>query len=74
MFGRHRSYTTYSEENGKLIPSKEPLEKDVKIKLSDNLVLVPLEEGKKMLDEYAKKLKSDADKKEATRFPPLQAK
>ncbi len=24
MFSRYRSYTTYSEENGKLVPSIEP--------------------------------------------------
>ena len=24
MFSRYRSYTTYSEENGKLVPSVEP--------------------------------------------------
>jgi hypothetical protein len=26
MFSRYRSYTTYSEENGKLVPSVEPIE------------------------------------------------
>jgi hypothetical protein len=62
MFGRYRSYTSYSEENGKLIPSKEPEEKDVKFKMTDKLVLVPLEAGKKILDDYEKKLKYDADK------------
>jgi hypothetical protein len=74
MFARYRSYTTYSEENGKLIPSKEPFEKDVKYQLDDKLVLVPLETGKKMLDEYEKKLKSGANKKDAANFPPIQAK
>lgn len=75
MFARYRSYTSYSEENGKLIPSKEPLESEVKFRISDNLVLVPLESGKKILDEYEKKLKSEADKqKESNNFPPIQAK
>jgi hypothetical protein len=26
MFSRYRSYTTYSEENGRLVPSVEPIE------------------------------------------------
>ena len=64
MFSRYRSYTSYSEENGKLIPAKEPEEKDVKFILDDKLVLVPLESGKKMLEEYEKKLKSEANQKE----------
>ncbi len=66
MFGRYRSYTSYSEENGRLIPSKEPYEKDAKFELSDKLVLVPIESGKKILEEYEKKLKSETDKKEST--------
>jgi hypothetical protein len=66
MFARYRSYTSYSEENGKLIPAKEPEEKDVKYELDEKLVLVPLETGKKMLEEYEKKLKSDTDKKESS--------
>jgi hypothetical protein len=74
MFARYRSYTSYSEENGKLVPSKEPLEKDVKFVVTDKLVLVPLEAGKKMLDEYEKKLKSDADIKESTSLPRIQSK
>ncbi len=74
MFARYRSYTSYSEENGKLVPSKEPDEKDVKFKMSEKLVLVPLEDGKKMLEEYEKKLKTDAEQKETTSFPPIQAK
>lgn len=78
MFGRYRSYTSYSEENGKLIPSKEPFEKDVKFVVTDKLVLVPLETGKKMLDEYEKKLKteseSESDTKESTTLPRIQAK
>lgn len=64
MFARYRSYTSYSEENGRLIPAIEPQEKDVKFELSDKLVLVDIKTGKKILEEYEKKLKSDADKKE----------
>ena len=30
MFSRYRSYTTYSEENGKLVPSIEPTLIEVK--------------------------------------------
>lgn len=74
MFGRYRSYTSYSEENGKLIPSKEPFEKDVKFALTDKLVLVPLETGKKMLDEYEKKLKSESEQNELTSLTSIQAK
>jgi hypothetical protein len=74
MFARYRSYTSYSEENGKLVPSKEPLEKDVKFVVTDKLVLVPLEAGKKMLDEYEKKLKSETEQKESTSLPRIQAK
>jgi hypothetical protein len=74
MFARYRSYTSYSEENGKLVPSKEPLEKDVKFVVTDKLVLVPLEAGKKMLDEYEKKLKSESDIKESTSLPRIQSK
>lgn len=66
MFGRYRSYTSYSEENGKLIASKEPFEKDVKFVITDKLVLVPLEVGKKMLDNQEKNLKSDTEQKEIT--------
>jgi hypothetical protein len=66
MFARHRSYTSYSEENGKLIPSKEPEEKDVIYKLDDKLILVDIKTGKIILEEYEKKLKSEADKKESS--------
>jgi hypothetical protein len=66
MFARYRSYTSYSEENGKLIPAKEPEEKDVKYQLDDKLVLVDIKTGKMLLEEYEKKLKSEADKKETT--------
>ena len=66
MFARYRSYTSYSEENGKLIPAKEPEEKDIKYQLNDKLVLVDIKTGKILLEEYEKKLKSEADKKEST--------
>jgi hypothetical protein len=66
MFARYRSYTSYSEENGKLIPAKEPEEKDIKYQLNDKLVLVDVKTGKILLEEYEKKLKSEADKKEST--------
>jgi hypothetical protein len=66
MFARYRSYTSYSEENGKLVPSKEPLETDIKFEMNEKLVLVPIEEGKKILEDYEKKLKSEADKKESS--------
>jgi hypothetical protein len=73
MFGRYRSYTSYSEENGKLIPAKEPEEKDVKYHVNEKLVLVDVKTGRILLEQYEKKLKSEADKKEATSFPPIQA-
>jgi hypothetical protein len=66
MFARYRSYTSYSEENGKLIPAKEPEEKDIKYQLNDKLVLVDVKTGKILLEEYEKKLKLEADKKEST--------
>jgi hypothetical protein len=74
MFARYRSYTSYSEENGKLVPSKEPLENDVKYQMNDKLVLVPLEAGKIMLKEYEKKLKSETEQKESSNLPRIQAK
>lgn len=75
VFSRYRSYTSYSEENGNLIPAKEPEEKDVKFILNDKLVLVELEKGKKILEGYEKKLKSGVDKqKESSKFPPIQSK
>jgi len=62
MFGRYRSYTSYSEENGILVPSKEPLEKDVK--LIDNLIVISLED--KIIEGTLKeKLKSDINKIES---------
>jgi hypothetical protein len=66
MFARYRSYTSYSEENGKLIPAKEPYENEVKFELNEKLVLVDVKTGKILLEEYEKKLKSEADKKESS--------
>jgi hypothetical protein len=66
MFARYRSYTSYSEENGKLIPAKEPEEKDIKYQLNDKLVLVDVKTGKILLEEYEKKLKLEADNKESS--------
>lgn len=40
MAARYRSYTTYSEENGKLVPSIEPQEKDAKYHVLDNIRIV----------------------------------
>lgn len=37
---RYRSYTTYSEENGQLVPSIEPQEKNVKCKILENMTIV----------------------------------
>jgi hypothetical protein len=37
---RYRSYTTYSEENGKLVPSIEPQEKDAKYHVLENIRIV----------------------------------
>ncbi len=65
MFSRYRSYTSYSEENGRLVPSKEPEEKDTKYTLNDKLVLVDIKTGKVLLEEYEKKLKSEVDAKKA---------
>jgi hypothetical protein len=65
LISRSRSYTSYSEENGKLIPSKEPFEKDVHFKLTDTLVLVQLDNGK---------LKSTSKQKEVTSFSSIQSK
>lgn len=74
--GRYRSYTSYSEENGKLVPAIEPQEKDAKYKVVECVSIVDRITGQKwpiIPDE--KKLKSDAEKhKESSNFPPIQAK
>jgi hypothetical protein len=62
MFSRYRSYTSYSEENGKLVPCKEPDESEAKFIINEKLVLVEAKTGKILLEEYQKKLKSEADK------------
>ncbi len=48
MFSRYRGYTSYSEENGKLVPSIEPLEKDVKFQVSEEQIKKSIEEAKKL--------------------------
>lgn len=66
MSGRYRGYTSYSEENGKLVPSIEPFEKDVKYQITE-------EEIKKSIAKAAadqeKKLKSSEIKKERPTTP-----
>lgn len=61
MFSRYRSYTSYSEENGKLVPCKEPEVSEVKFPVNEKLVLVDVKTGKILLEEYEKKLKLEAD-------------
>jgi hypothetical protein len=55
---RYRSYTTYSEENGKLVPSIEPLEKDAKYNVLENITIVDRVTGQAW-NIGEKKLKSD---------------
>lgn len=43
---RYRSYTTYSEENGKLVPSIEPQEKDAKYTVLESIKIVDRVTGK----------------------------
>ena len=62
MFSRYRSYTSYSEENGRLVPCKEPMETEAKFTVNEKLVLVDVKTGKILLEEYEKKLKSENDK------------
>ena len=38
--GRYRSYTAYSEENGKLVPSIESQEKNVKCNVLENVTII----------------------------------
>ena len=61
---RYRSYTSYSEENGKLVPSKEPQESEAKYSVSDNVVIVDLSTGLKWQIGEEKKLKSESEQKE----------
>ena len=56
---RYRSYTTYSEENGKLVPSIEPHEKDAKYTVLENVTIVDRVTGQAW-NIGEKKLKSDA--------------
>ena len=62
MFSRYRSYTSYSEENGKLVPCKEPLETEAKFAVNEKLVLVDAKTGQIVLEESEKKLKSEPPK------------
>ncbi len=55
MFSRYRGYTSYSEENGKLVPSIEPLEKDVKFQVSEEQIKKSIEEAKKLKTTDTKK-------------------
>jgi hypothetical protein len=56
---RYRSYTSYSEENGKLVPAIEPQEKDAKYNMTDKLILVDRLTGTIIGTEGEKKLKTD---------------
>lgn len=66
MFSRYRSYTSYSEENGKLVPAKEPLERDVKYIAVEKVVIVDRKTGEKWPIGEEKKLKSENEQKEDT--------
>jgi negative regulator of genetic competence, sporulation and motility len=48
MISRYRGYTSYSEENGKLVPSIEPYEKDVKIQVTEEQIKKSIEDQKKL--------------------------
>ncbi len=56
---RYRSYTTYSEENGKLVPSIEPQEKDAKYTVVENVTIVDRVSGQ-IWNIGKEKLKSDS--------------
>lgn len=67
---RYRSYTSYSEENGKLVPAVEPMEKDSKYNVTEKLVIVDRTTGQKWpIITEEKKLKSDSDEKKSTSKP-----
>jgi hypothetical protein len=59
QISRYRSYTTYSEENGKLVPSIEPQEKDAKYTVIENVTIVDRVTGQ-VWNIGEKKLKSDS--------------
>lgn len=63
---RYRSYTSYSEENGKLVPAVEPKEQEAKYSVSDNVVIVDLSTGLKWQIGEEKKLKSEVKQNEDT--------
>ena len=46
----YRSYTAYSEEDMKLVPSKEPFEKDVIYKIKEGDRVIDIEENRKLLE------------------------
>lgn len=58
MFSRYRSYTTYSEENGRLVPSVEPIE----VKTTSNTL--HLNTQPTVDDTVEKKLKSSTNIKD----------
>ena len=63
--GRYRSYTSYSEENGKLVPSKEPLERDSKFNVVEGVSIVDRLTGQKWpIIAEEKKLKPEVKVKE----------
>jgi hypothetical protein len=68
MASRHRSYTSYSEENGKLVPSIEPQEKDVKVKgIEDTNTVITINVVKK--DDIKEKLKTLSANEKLPRLP-----
>jgi len=58
MFSRYRSYTTYSEENGKLVPLVEPIE----VKTTTNILNPTAQPNIEKPDE--EKLKSSDENKD----------
>ena len=67
MISRYRSYTSYSEENGKLVPAVEPMEKDSKYNVTDKFVIVDRVSGQKWpIITEEKKLKSETEQKQGT--------
>jgi hypothetical protein len=58
MLSRYRSYTTYSEENGRLVPSVEPIE----VKTTDNTLHLSTQPT--VNDNAEKKLKSTSNNKD----------
>jgi|LakMenEpi03Aug12_release.lakeMendotaPanAssembly.Ray.scaffolds.fasta_scaffold6508944_1 hypothetical protein len=48
MISRYRGYTSYSEENGNLVPSIEPFENDIKYQITEEKIKKTIEEQKKL--------------------------